>query len=97
MFLAEQAVTVERHGGHLLLLRQGPTDGGQTAIVVNNVDARGSHRFRTERVSELAGGRPVTCVWPNHGSDPVSRPSEYELAPGEGLVFVTQDAVQQAA
>jgi starch synthase (maltosyl-transferring) len=78
---------------NVLLLWKGSACSRREALIVLNKDAHHRHHFRVDRLHDLVqSGRPLECVSPENPLPYVSAPFEYELRPGEGLVFVAERA-----
>ncbi len=78
---------------NVLLLWKGSTSSRREALIVLNKDAYRRNHFRVGRLRDLVqSGRPLECVSPENPLPYVPHPFDYELRPGEGLVFVTERA-----
>ena len=82
-----------RDNDNILVLWKGATTSRpREAIIVLNKDPNQRNYFRVNRLSELVqSSRPLKCVSPDNPMDHLPEPFEYDLRPGEGLVFVTSN------
>lgn len=76
---------------NVLVLWKGSTSSRREALIVLNKNAHHRSHFRVKSLRDLVqSGRPLQCVSPENPMPHVAAPFDYELRPGEGLVFVTE-------
>ncbi|HEU5074355.1 MAG TPA: alpha-amylase family glycosyl hydrolase [Polyangiaceae bacterium] len=85
-------VLQHRQNDNILVLWKGSTTSRpREALIVLNKDPDRRNYFRVDRLRDLVqSGRPLVCVSPDNPMDHLPEPFEYDMRPGEGLVFVTE-------
>jgi starch synthase (maltosyl-transferring) len=93
VFNEDAPTQVLQHGQNenILVLWKGSTTSRREALIVLNKDTHQRNYFRADSLRDLVqAGRPLTCVSPDNPLEYVAEPFEYDMRPGEGLVFVTE-------
>ena len=90
VFQEEAPTEILPSAPEILLMWKGSLSCSQEALIILNKDFRSRQWFHTPSLYEFVQGRTgLVDISPGERLDYVPEPFDYELRPGQGIVFIT--------